>query len=126
MNNPSLIKSFLSDAAITAYRIVKSGSDDDHIAQGAAATDSLIGVADELSVAAAEKRIDVVLTGTVNVEFGGNVTRGGPVTADAAGKAVAAAPALGINNRVIGFAMVSAVAGDIAPILLSPHTMQGQ
>ena len=59
------------------------------------------------------------------MEFGGTVARGAPVTADASGKAVAAAPAAGSNVRIIGFAEVSAVAGDIAPVLIAPGVMQG-
>jgi hypothetical protein len=38
---------------------------------------------------------------------------------------VAAAPGAGVNNRIVGFALVSAVVGDVAAILLSPCVMQG-
>ena len=41
------------------------------------------------------------------------------------GKAVSAAPAAGVNAHIIGFAEVSAVAGDIAPVLLARGVLQG-
>ena len=94
------------------------------MAQAAASTDLVIGVNEALPVAAGE-RVDVIRAGIADVEFGGNVTRGQPVTADADGKAVVAAPAAGVNAHIVGFAEVSAVAGDIAPVTLARGVMQG-
>lgn len=124
MANVTLVKGGTAEAAIAAYRIVKPGTADGNYLQAAAATDFLMGVCESVGPAAGE-RIDVVKSGIADVEFGGTVTRGGPVTADASGKAVAAAPAAGSNVRIIGFAEVSAVAGDIAPVWLEPGLMQG-
>ena len=124
MANTLLNKNFVAEAAISAYRIVKPGTADGNVLQAAAATDFLVGVCESVGPALGE-RCDVVKSGIADVEFGGTVTRGGPVTADANGKAVAAAPAAGSNVRIIGFAEVSAVAGDIAPILVAPCVMQG-
>lgn len=120
----TLVKSYTAGAAVAAYRIVKFGSADGEVIQGAAATDSLIGVSGELA-AASGARIDINQGGMPDVEFGGSVTRGGPVTADADGKAVAAAPSAGSNARIIGFAVNSAASGDIAPIVFAPGVMQG-
>lgn len=125
MSNPTLIQNFKAGAAIAKHRIVKFGADDSHVIQGAAATDALFGVADSLGAAAAEDRVDVQLAGVVTVDFGGTVTRGGLVTSDATGQAVAAAPSAGVNNRVIGIALVSAVDGDLGPVLLQPGQIQG-
>jgi hypothetical protein len=47
------------------------------------------------------------------------------VTADANGRAVAAVPAAGANNRIIGFAERSSVSGDIGLILVQPGLIQG-
>ena len=47
------------------------------------------------------------------------------MTADADGKAVAAAPGSGVNIRVAGVALVSAASGDIIPVLLAPQQIQG-
>ncbi|MGH6879286.1 DUF2190 domain-containing protein [Hypericibacter sp.] len=118
-------KSFKAGGAISNYRIVKSGANDGEVLQAAAAADFLMGVVDQPSGVASGDRVDVVLQGIVEIEFAGVVTRGGPVTSDANGKAVAAAPGAGTNNRVIGFAMNTQAAGDIGDVLLSQHTMQG-
>lgn len=124
MNNPGLIKTFVAGAAVTKHRIVKFGSSDDAVIQGAAATDALIGVSTEVDSASGE-RVDVIMNGVANVEFGGTITRGAPVTSDANGKAVAAAPASGVNNRIIGFAGVSGVSGDIGSVIISQGSIQG-
>ncbi len=122
--NPTLTKNFTAETAVTKYRIVKLGSSDGQVAHATAATDAMIGVVAELDAAAGE-RVDVHLAGLAEVEFGGTVTRGALVTADAQGRAVAAAPLAGVNNRVLGVAMVSAVSGDIASVLIAPQQIQG-
>lgn len=124
MASTLLNRNYTAGAAIAAFRIVKAGANDGEVLQAAAATDALMGVCESVGPASGE-RCDVVHVGIADIEFGGVVTRGGPVTADANGKAVAAAPAAGSNVRIIGFAQVSAVAGDISPVLLSPGVMQG-
>lgn len=124
MNNPGLIKAFDATAAIAKYRIVKHGSNDGEAVQAAAATDALLGVANSLGAASGE-RVDITLTGACTVEYGGTVTRGALLTSDADGKAVAAAPAAGVNNRTIGIAMVSGVSGDYGSVLLGPSQIQG-
>lgn len=122
--NCLLAKNYSSDGAISAYRIIKAGSADGYVAQAAAATDYLMGVAD-LGCTAAGDRLDVHKAGIVPVEYGGTITRGAPLTADASGKAVAAAPAVGANVRIIGFAEVSGVSGDIGLVDLAIGLMQG-
>lgn len=124
MSNPTLTKNFTAGAAVSKRRLVKFGSADFTVIQAAAATDLIIGVASELD-AASGARVDVHVTGIAEVEAGGTITRGAKVTADADGKAVAAAPAAGVNNQIAGIAMVSASAGDIIDVLLAPSTMQG-
>lgn len=137
MNNPGLTKTFVAGGAIAKRRIVAFGAGDGLVVQAQAATDALIGVAADLD-AASGARVDVHLSGVVEVEFGGTVTRGALVSADATGKAVAATrhthsenaagtytqdatTGAGSTGRVIGVAMASAVAGDIAGVLLSPN-----
>lgn len=112
MKNEGLVKSYSADGAIAANRIVKLGSDDVHVAQAAAATDSILGVAD-LGAAAAEDRTDVILSGIAFVEYGGAVTRGDWLTADAQGRAIATTTA---GNETIGKAMKSGASGDIGSV----------
>lgn len=126
MANPGLVKSFVAEAAVLPYRIVKFGSADGQVLQAAAATDASVGVADNLGQDTANSRVDVILSDIADVEAGGAITRGALVTSDASGRAVSAAPAAGANVRVIGTALANAgAAGEIIPLLLSPGSFQG-
>ncbi len=124
MSNQLLTKAFLAEAAIGAFRIVKFGSTDEYVVQGAAATDGVFGVVEHIAPALGE-RCDVTMVGIAEVKLGGTVARGGPVTSDATGQGVAAAPAAGANNRIIGFAQMSGVSGDVIPVQLAPSSLQG-
>lgn len=123
MRNHDFVKGFIAGGAVAARRIVKLGSSDTAAVQASAATDSLIGVSD-LGAASGES-VAVIMGGIAAVEYGGNVTRGALLTADTNGKAVAAAPAAGVNNRIIGVAMISGVSGDIGSVLVNPGAFQG-
>lgn len=125
MRNEILNKNYSATAAIAAYRIVKFGASDGDVTQAAASTDLSVGVNGRLAAAAAGDRIDIVRSGIAEVEYGGNVTRGAKLTSDADGKAIAAAPAAGVNAQIIGIAEVSGVAGDIGSVFISPSVMQG-
>jgi hypothetical protein len=122
--NQGLIRAFDAAAAITGNRAVKFSTSDTTVVQAAAATDAIIGVADSLG-ASSGGRCDVVMSGTSEIEYGGTITRGDLLTADANGKAVTAAPAAGVNNRIIGIAMRSGVSGDIGLVLIQPSSVQG-
>jgi len=124
MNNPTLIKNMEAAADVAAYRIVKHVSGSGTYTFSASATDAHFGVQGSLSALSGE-RSDVIVAGIAEVEYGGNVTAGDELTADASGKAVAAAPSAGVNNRVIGVAMVSGVSGDIGSVLIAPGRIQG-
>lgn len=125
MKNEGLDKNYNADAAIAAYRIVKFGAADGNVAQAAAATDLLIGTTGRVTATAIGERVDVGRSGIREVEYGGAVTRGAKLTADALGRAVAAAPAAGANAQIIGVAEVSGVLGDIGSMLISISVMQG-
>lgn len=125
MGNPTLIKEGTAEGAITKYRIVKFGTSDGGYLLAAAAADFLAGVYSENFDVVSGERLGVVKQGIADVEFGGNVTRGQPLTADASGRAIAAAPAAGSNVRLIGFAEVSGVVGDIGQVWVEPGLMQG-
>mgnify|MGYP001005140415 CR=1 FL=1 len=120
----TLTKAFKAEAAVTRRRIVKFGSTDDFVVQAAAGADLVFGVSSELDAAAGEV-CDVHLAGIADVEFGGNVTRGQKLMADASGRAIAVAAGAGANVQVVGWAMVSAVLGDIGPLAIAPSTFQG-
>lgn len=121
---PILIKSYKAGAAIAAFTLVKFDAADNQVVAAAAATDLIIGVSTGVASDSGEM-CDVIVGGLGEVKAAGNITRGALVTANAAGDAVAAAPAAGVNNRVAGIAMASAVDDDIVPLLVVPHQIQG-
>lgn len=124
MSNPLLFKAFTAGGTIAPYRLVKFSAAET-VVQSAAVGDFHVGVNTDLTAASGE-RVEVVTHGIAYVEAGAAVTVGVLVTSDASGRGVAAAPAAGTNNRIIGIAMeAAAAAGDIIRVLLSPGSVQG-
>ena len=124
MNIPGLTKAYIAEAIIAPYRIVKHGTADDKIIQSSAVGDAHLGITTSLPAAIGE-HVDVIKSDTANVEYGATVTRGAPLTSDAVGRAVVATPAAAANNRIIGFAEVAGVVGDIGQVWVMPSVMQG-
>jgi hypothetical protein len=124
VSNNLLTKSFTAEGAIARYTIVKVGAADYGVLAAAAATDKIIGVTTEVDATIGE-RTDVIFSGIADVKLGGTVARGDLVTANASGHGVTAAPGVGANNRIIGFALVSGVSGDIIPVMISQGSVQG-
>lgn len=118
-----LVKSFNAGAAVRGRRLVAIGAADFAVTE-ASASAIMVGVSTEYDTALADQ-VDVVLAGIAEVVLGGTVARGARVTADANGQGVAAAPAAGVNANVVGFALASGVVGDIVPVLIQPHSLQG-
>jgi hypothetical protein len=124
VSNLLLAKAFTAGGAINPYRIVRFSAAET-VVQAAAATESVIGVNTDLSVVLNE-RVEVMTHGVAWVEAGAAIALGAPVASDASGRGVTAAPAAGVNNRIIGFALDAAVAaGDQIRVLLSPGQIQG-
>ncbi len=119
MLNPILTKAFDAGAAVAAFTIVKPGSGDSLVVPAAADTDALLGVSTSLA-ADSGARVDVILEGVAEVLYGGTVTRGDPLTSDANGKAVTATDN---GSRIVGFAIVSGVSGDVGSVRLAPGTL---
>ncbi|MDI3381016.1 DUF2190 domain-containing protein [Xenophilus aerolatus] len=113
------------ESAIPPYRICKPGASDGAVLLASAGTDKLMAVNDRIAFAVAGDRGDVVRLGIAEVEYGATVAAGDALTADASGRAVVAAPAAGANVRIIGFAEVAGVVGDIGSMMLRPSLMQG-
>lgn len=121
---PEFILTYNAEGAITPYTIVKPGANDYGVAQASAVGDSLLGVTTEIGANDTE-RCDVIHNGTAYTKLGGTVARGDLITTDANGNGVKAAPVAGTNNSIIGRAVVSGVAGDVIPVLLSIGQVQG-
>lgn len=112
MRTEMFIKSYRADAAIAKHRIVKAGAADASTAQAAAATDAIIGVNASLPATTGQVT-DVIVGGYATVEYGGNVTRGAPLTANADGQAIVATTA---GQRLIGFAVLAGASGDLGTV----------
>ncbi len=124
MSNALLFKNYTAAVAIAPYRICKFSALDT-VTLATAATDSLIGVNADVAPAIGE-RCDVVRQGIAFVEAGAAIAQGAPVTSDATGRAVTAAPGAGVNNRIIGFAdEAAAAAGDVIRVIVELGIMQG-
>jgi Uncharacterized conserved protein (DUF2190) len=117
-------KSFKASGAVAAFLILKFGASEGTVTVATSATDLLIGTADGLDKADGEM-VDVDLRPMPEVKLGAAVTRGQLLTANAAGKAVPAAPAAGANVAVIGRAARSGAADDVIPYLRGLGTTQG-
>jgi hypothetical protein len=124
VSNPGLIKNYTAGGAIAAYRITRFSAADT-VVQAAGATEALTGVTMDVAPVSGE-RVDVVHDGIAIVEAGAAFAITALLTADAQGRAVAAAPAAGTNNRIIGMPLEAAVAaGDLIRVLVSPGSFQG-
>lgn len=124
IRNPRYLP-MLAGGAITPNRIVKIGSADQTVVLAAAATDRPVGVSVQNISYASGAVCDIVDGGEYEVIAGGTVARGDPVCSDANGAGVAAAPAGGTNNGVIGRALDSAVVGDLFTVQIQPGVLQG-
>jgi len=125
MANRLLAINFVADAAIPINRLVKFGTGDRNVTLATGPTDFIIGAVNETSPAIGE-RCDVERVGIPWVECGAAVPCGSPITSDAVGRAVVAAPAAGVNNRIIGFADESGTAaGDVIRFMIAPGLIQG-
>jgi hypothetical protein len=120
-----LTKSLEATGAITKRRLVTFGAADGAGVQASGSGAFIVGVNSDVDVAIGE-RASVFSTGNIaDVEYGGAVTRGDPLTSDASGRAITAAPAAGANAFIVGYAEVSGVLGDIGSVYVVPGRIQG-
>ena len=119
-----LITAHKPGAAIAAYRLLTHGTSDGEVIQAAGTTAAIIGVCTRVEAAATDPTVEAVRGGIAEVEYGGAVARGDPLTSDANGKAVKSEPGSGINY-IAGFAEVSGESGDIGAVLFCPSVYHG-
>lgn len=132
-----LVKNYNAAAAVTVRRLVRfdATTPNPNVQHATAATDNIIGVSDMAAdsqpagtpnIFAVGNRVDVVLLGVTEVEAGAAFAAGTLLTADATGRAIVAAPAAGVNNRIAGVALQPAnAAGDIVQMYVNPMSLQG-
>lgn len=124
MPAPTFTKSFQAVGAIAPYRVAAFTGPDGAVQQAASATDPLVGAADGLG-GSPGSTVDVDQGGWSEVQAGGPIAAGDPLTSDANGCAVKAAPAAGATANCIGIAQVAAVAGDVLDYLVAPFVLRG-
>lgn len=122
MANPGIYKTLDAEGDIAPWRICAHGSADYAAKQAASATDALLGSTDELGKQP-NGRVDVCMGGLPEVEAGGALAAGDPITSDADGKAVKADAT---GQRLLGFAMTGAAAGDIITYQFAPGILSVQ
>lgn len=115
-NEGTLQKTFYAGAAVAANRIVKPGADNTKVVVGAASTNKLVGISDNLGAASGDT-LDVILDGIALVKAGGTVAMGDLITSDGTGQGVATTTAA---DRYIGIAMEDAVSGDLFGVRIAP------
>ena len=120
-------KTYIASGAIADRRIVRPhAANAGQVVLAAAATESLLGIVNQPRGVVNGERVDVVHIGETLCEAGAAFAAGALITADATGRAIVAAPAAGVNNRVVGVALEAATAaGDLTRILISPCMLQG-
>lgn len=120
-----IVKAFKASGAVAHRRFVKWTATAGVLAAATAATDRIAGVVDFPGGAADGETFDVVLFGLADIDAGGTFSAGGDLVSDASGKAVAAAPAAGVNNFPGGRAIYPAVNGDRVQLFVNPTNLQG-
>lgn len=120
-----LQKGYTATTAIPRLTIAKWGAADGTVVPATDGSAFLVGIQAEIDCDVNDRASMTMIGNIEDVIYGGNVTRGQPLTAGAGGKAVVAAPAAGANVYIIGFAEVSGVANDIGSVLIAPGIMQG-
>jgi len=124
MGETSVVEKQMSaGGTINEATIVKFGADDENVVAATAVSETLVGVAQH--AAASGERVRVMTSGISRLKIGGTVTRGDYVTTNGSAQGVAAAPAGGTNNGIIGIALQSGVNGDIIRVQLAQGRIQG-
>lgn len=121
--NPILEKEVTAQTAVTRYRVVKRDTAEDRVSHAVAVADKSFGIAQ--TSGAAGERVRIALVGIAKAEMGGTVAQGDLLTVDSSGRCVVAAPAAGVNNRIIGTAMGDYVLNDIGLVRVQPGMVQG-
>ncbi|MDO5625017.1 MAG: DUF2190 family protein [Pseudomonadota bacterium] len=112
---PTLTTTFRAQGAVAKRRLVALAAATGLAVQASAATDAIAGVSTDID-SPDGRPCDVIRSGIAPVVYGNTVTAGQPITSDAQGKAIAATA----GQRIVGFAEVSGVAGDIGAVHIAP------
>jgi outer membrane protein assembly factor BamB len=123
VRDPLFCKSFVAGGAINPFRLFTAGASAGLVIQATGPTVPLLGIVDILGAVVAGDRTDGVLYGAMEVEYGGAVAYGDPLTSDTLGRAVKANYVAGAAVCIIGYAMDAGVLGDIGSVLIVPSVI---
>jgi hypothetical protein len=101
-----------------------AGTDNNTFEAASGVTAPLLGVF-QFAPTADQPQVRVMLTGISWLQVSAAVNMGNPITSDANGNGVAAAPAAGVNNYIIGFALATTSGAGMVPVLIHPGRIQG-
>ncbi|MBN8243302.1 hypothetical protein JF546_09795 [Nitratireductor aquimarinus] len=118
---PLLIKSFRAALIVAGNRIVSAAADGE-VNTASANTDPSIGISDAMG-AEAGRMVDLTQVGWAELKLGGTVSAGDPLTSDAEGRGVKAAPVAGTEVRVAAIAMADGELDEIIPVLVAPSVL---
>lgn len=125
-NDHGLVKNFNAEAKIERYRLVRFGATEGRVETATDGTKPLIGATGIHGAPSAGDRIDVLMDRVRDIEFGGAVAQGDPLTADGSGRAIKATPAVDTTMFIIGYAMVSVPeAGIFDQFFIAPSALRG-
>lgn len=124
MQYVGLIKNFTAEGLIEKRRLVTFGIKEGHVARAGVGA-KLLGTTAIRGASGADVRVDVCLDGIREIEFGGVVAYGDPLTSDAEGRAIKAEPAGGVTVPVIGTALDVGGVGVIGHVLIRPGHITG-
>ena len=121
------IKSRVAAGAIAPWSIAAFTGNRNEVAQAAGSSTGLAGITDYLGIGSTEsdRMVDLQLTEVADVQAGGTIAAGDPVTSDANGKAIKALRVPDAEVFCIGIAQGPAVAGDVFGVLVSPFVITG-
>lgn len=124
-NEFGLVRNFVSAGAIKPRRVVAFAAGEGQVETAVSATAKpLIGVTGVIGAVAAGERVDVHLGDVQTVEAGAAFAQGVDLTVDAEGRVIAAAPAAGVTQRIIGGAMGPATAlGELVDVHIRPGAL---
>jgi hypothetical protein len=119
-----LEKEVNTSGTVAQYTLATPGADDNTCVQASGVTALMEGVF-QFAPTTDQPQVRIRMSGISWVQISAPVTRGQPITSDANGNGVPAAPAAGTNNYIIGYALGSGAAGQLIPVLIVPQRIQG-
>jgi hypothetical protein len=125
VSKPGFYRSYIAESVIPPYTLANFGLADGTATAANDGTKFLVGATQIVGADAIGDQVDICRDALPEVTYGGVVAKGDPLTSDANGFAIKAAPAPGAKMFIVGYAEVDGVAGDIGYYFASPDIVNG-